>query len=90
VFDLGGGTLMCRSEVGDGVFEVKSTSGDTSWVGMILTRKLLTSRAVSRDRRGRFRRDRQALQRLMEAAEKAKIELSGVSVITTTLYHCNR
>jgi len=42
VFDLGGGTLMCRFEVGDGVFEVKSTSGDTSWVGMILTRKLLT------------------------------------------------
>ena len=88
VFDLGGGTFdVSLLEVGDGVFEVKSTSGDTQLGGNDFDRKVvdwlaeqfLEAEGVD------LRRDRQALQRLMEAAEKAKIELSAVSVTDINL-----
>jgi molecular chaperone DnaK len=88
VFDLGGGTFdVSILEVGDGVFEVKSTSGDTQLGGNEFDRKIVDwlaeqfLEAESVD----LRRDRQALQRLMEAAEKAKIELSAVSVTDINL-----
>jgi len=83
VFDLGGGTFdVSILEVGDGVFEVKATSGDTQLGGNDfdnrivdwLAEQFLETEGVD------LRRDRQALQRLTEAAEKAKIELSGVTV----------
>ncbi|MBE9124969.1 MULTISPECIES: molecular chaperone DnaK [unclassified Coleofasciculus] len=88
VFDLGGGTFdVSILEVGEGVFEVKSTSGDTQLGGNDFDRKIvdwlaeqfLESEGVD------LRRDRQALQRLMEASEKAKIELSGVGVTDINL-----
>jgi molecular chaperone DnaK len=88
VFDLGGGTFdVSILEVGDGVFEVKSTSGDTQLGGNDFDKKIvdwlaeqfLETEGVD------LRRDRQALQRLMEAAEKAKIELSAVSVTDINL-----
>ncbi|MFN7526909.1 MAG: molecular chaperone DnaK [Dolichospermum sp.] len=88
VFDLGGGTFdVSILEVGDGVFEVKATSGDTQLGGNDFDRKVvdwlaeqfLEAEGVD------LRRDRQALQRLMEAAEKAKIELSAVSVTDINL-----
>ena len=88
VFDLGGGTFdVSLLDVGDGVFEVKSTSGDTQLGGNDFDRKVvdwlaeqfLEAEGVD------LRRDRQALQRLMEAAEKAKIELSAVSVTDINL-----
>ncbi|MBZ0187806.1 MAG: molecular chaperone DnaK, partial [Candidatus Obscuribacterales bacterium] len=88
VFDLGGGTFdVSILEVGDGVFEVKSTSGDThlggddfdhcivSWVADEFT----NLEGID------LRKDRQALQRLTEAAEKAKIELSSVTETNLSL-----
>jgi molecular chaperone DnaK len=88
VFDLGGGTFdVSILEVGDGVFEVKATSGDTQLGGNDFDKKIvdwlaeqfLETEGVD------LRRDRQALQRLTEAAEKAKIELSGVTVTDINL-----
>ncbi|EGJ32748.1 chaperone protein DnaK [Moorena producens 3L] len=88
VFDLGGGTFdVSILEVGDGVCEVLSTSGDTQLGGNDFDRKIvdwlaeqfLKSEGID------LRRDRQALQRLTEAAEKAKIELSGVGVTEINL-----
>ncbi|PZU94383.1 MAG: molecular chaperone DnaK [Pseudanabaena sp.] len=82
VFDLGGGTFdVSILEVGDGVFEVMSTSGDTHLGGDDFDKKIVDFLA------GQFqsaegidlRKDKQALQRLTEAAEKAKIELSSVT-----------
>lgn len=88
VFDLGGGTFdVSILEVGDGVFEVKSTSGDTQLGGNDFDRRIvdwLAEEFLEREKVD-LRRDRQALQRLMEAAEKAKIELSGVSVTDINL-----
>ncbi|AKG21936.1 molecular chaperone DnaK [Calothrix sp. 336/3] len=88
VFDLGGGTFdVSILEVGDGVFEVKSTSGDTQLGGNDFDRKIvdwLAEQFLETDEVD-LRRDRQALQRLMEAAEKAKIELSAVSVTDINL-----
>ncbi len=88
VFDLGGGTFdVSILEVGDGVFEVKATSGDTQLGGNDFDRKIVDwladqfLEAEGVDLRG----ERQALQRLFEAAEKAKIELSGVSVTDINL-----
>lgn len=81
VFDLGGGTFdVSILEVGDGVFEVKSTSGDThlggdDWDQMIVN---WAADAFKNEQGVDLRSDRQALQRLREAAEKAKIELSSV------------
>ncbi len=80
VFDLGGGTFdVSVLEVGDGVFEVKSTNGDTHLGGDDYDQRIVDFLV------GEFRKeqgidlsgDRQAMQRLTEAAEKAKIELSG-------------
>jgi molecular chaperone DnaK len=82
VFDLGGGTFdVSTLEVGDGVFEVLSTNGDTHLGGDDFDKKIVDWLA------GQFqasegidlRKDKQALQRLTEAAEKAKIELSSVT-----------
>ena len=82
VFDLGGGTFdVSILEVGDGVFEVLATSGDTHLGGDDFDKKIVDYMA------GEFkkaegidlRQDKQALQRLTEAAEKAKIELSSVT-----------
>ena len=82
VFDLGGGTFdVSVLEVGDGVFEVLSTSGDTHLGGDDFDKKIVDSLAEEfRKTEGiDLRKDKQALQRLTEAAEKAKIELSSVT-----------
>jgi molecular chaperone DnaK len=82
VFDLGGGTFdVSVLEIGDGVFEVLSTSGDTHLGGDDFDKKIVDHLAGSfQSAEGiDLRKDKQALQRLMEAAEKAKIELSSVS-----------
>jgi len=79
VYDLGGGTFdISILEIGDGVFEVKSTSGDTFLGGEDFDQRLIDYIAEEfRKEHGiDLRRDRLALQRLKEAAEKAKIELS--------------
>ncbi|MHB1638796.1 MAG: molecular chaperone DnaK [Candidatus Dormibacteria bacterium] len=79
VFDLGGGTFdVSILEVGEGVFEVKSTNGDTHLGGDDYDRRVVDWMAeeFKRDQGIDLRADRQALQRLTEAAEKAKIELS--------------
>jgi molecular chaperone DnaK len=81
VFDLGGGTFdVSVLEVGDGVFEVKSTSGDTHLGGDDWDEKIVNWAAdeFKKEQGIDLRKDRQALQRLREAAEKAKIELSSV------------
>ena len=82
VFDLGGGTFdVSVLEVGEGVFEVLSTSGDTKLGGDDFDEKIV-SWLVSEFRNDEnidLTKDRQALQRLTEAAEKAKVELSSVS-----------
>jgi molecular chaperone DnaK len=79
VFDLGGGTLdVTIMELGDGVFEVKSTSGDTELGGTDMDEALLEY--IVKDFKEKegvdLKKDSMALQRLREAAEKAKIELS--------------
>jgi len=82
VFDLGGGTFdVSVLEVGDGVFEVKSTSGDTHLGGDDFDKRIVDWLAEEFKKKEGvdLRTDRQALQRLTEAAEKAKIELSGVT-----------
>jgi molecular chaperone DnaK len=82
VFDLGGGTFdVSILEVGDGVFEVLSTSGDTHLGGDDFDKKIVDYLAEEFRRAEGFdlRKDKQALQRLTEAAEKAKIELSSVT-----------
>ncbi len=88
VFDLGGGTFdVSVLEVGDGVFEVKSTSGDTQLGGNDFDKKIVDWLAEQfLEAEGvELRRDRSSLQRLMEAAERAKIELSGVTVTDINL-----
>ncbi|MGV0027111.1 molecular chaperone DnaK [Phormidesmis priestleyi] len=88
VFDLGGGTFdVSILEVGDGVFEVKATSGDTQLGGNDFDKKIVDFLAEQflETEKVDLRRDRQALQRLTEAAEKAKIELSGVAVTEINL-----
>lgn len=82
VFDLGGGTFdVSVLEVGDGVVEVKATNGDTHLGGDDWDQKIVNWAAEEFRRLEGIdlRADRQALQRLREAAEKAKIELSTVS-----------
>lgn len=79
VYDLGGGTFdISILEVGDGVFEVRSTNGDTYLGGDNFDEVIIDWIAgeFKRDQGIDLRQDRQALQRLKEAAEKAKIELS--------------
>jgi len=80
VYDLGGGTFdISVLEIGDGVFEVKSTNGDTFLGGEDFDKKIIDYLADEfRKEQGiDLRNDRLALQRLKEAAEKAKIELSS-------------
>ena len=82
VFDLGGGTFdVSILEVGDGVFEVLATSGDTHLGGDDFDKKIVDFLAEEFKKQEGIdlRQDKQALQRLTEAAEKAKIELSSVS-----------
>lgn len=81
VFDLGGGTFdVSILEVGDGVFEVKSTNGDTHLGGDNFDKVIVDWLAgeFQKDYGIDLRKDKQALQRLTEAAEKAKVELSSV------------
>jgi molecular chaperone DnaK len=80
VFDLGGGTFdVSILEVGDGVFEVKSTAGDTHLGGDDFDKRIVDwlVEEFKKDQGIDLSKDRQALQRLTEAAEKAKIELSS-------------
>ncbi|WP_411876784.1 molecular chaperone DnaK [Vulcanococcus limneticus] len=82
VFDLGGGTFdVSVLRIAQGVFDVKATSGDTQLGGNDWDRRIVDWLAdgFQAEHGLDLRRDRQALQRLTEAAEKAKIELSGVS-----------
>ena len=86
VFDLGGGTLdVTVMEMAQGVFEVKSTSGDTQLGGTDMDNLLIEFVAgqFKRDTGIDLRNDKMAIQRLREAAEKAKVELS--STLTTDI-----
>lgn len=88
VFDLGGGTFdVSVLEVGDGVFEVKSTSGDTHLGGDDWDERIVNWAAdrFQKEQGIDLRQDKQALQRLREAAEKAKIELSSIMETTISL-----
>ena len=88
VFDLGGGTFdVSILEVGDGVFEVKATSGDSRLVGDDFDQKVVNwiAEEFLKSEGIDLRKDRQALQRLTEAAEKAKIELSTLMETTVSL-----
>ena len=88
VFDLGGGTFdVSLLDVGDGVVEVRSTAGDTHLGGDDFDRRLVDYLADEfKSENGiDLRNDPQALQRLFEAAEKAKVELSSVSQTQVSL-----
>src|SRR6516225_1056596 len=88
VFDLGGGTFdVSILDIGDGVVEVRATSGDTHLGGDDFDRRIVDYLAdeFQRDNGIDLRSDRQALQRLFEAAEKAKVELSAVTQTTISL-----
>ncbi|MEW6082846.1 MAG: molecular chaperone DnaK [Bacillota bacterium] len=88
VWDLGGGTFdVSILDVGDGVFQVKSTNGDTHLGGDDYDHALLEYVAgeFKKDQGIDLTKDRQALQRLLEAAEKAKTELSTVFETTISL-----
>jgi molecular chaperone DnaK len=81
VFDLGGGTFdISILDVGDGVFEVRSTNGDTFLGGDDWDQRIIdwVADEFRKDQGIDLRQDRQALQRLKEACEKAKVELSTV------------
>jgi molecular chaperone DnaK len=88
VFDLGGGTFdVSVLDIGDGVVEVRATAGDTHLGGDDFDRRLVDYLAdeFQRDNGIDLRADPQALQRLFEAAEKAKVELSAVTQTTVSL-----
>jgi molecular chaperone DnaK len=88
VFDLGGGTFdVSILTVGEGVVEVRSTAGDTHLGGDDFDRRLVDSLAeeFKKENGIDLRTDPQALQRLFEAAEKAKVELSAVTQTTVNL-----
>lgn len=88
VFDLGGGTFdVSVLEVGEGIFEVKSTSGDTHLGGDDFDKKIVDWIAgeFQKNEGIDLRKDKQAFQRLTEAAEKAKIELSNTTQTTVNL-----
>ena len=88
VFDLGGGTFdVSILDIGDGVFEVRATSGDTQLGGNDFDKRIVDWLADEfLEQEGiDLRKERQSLQRLTEAAEKAKIELSGVAVTEINL-----
>jgi molecular chaperone DnaK len=88
VFDLGGGTFdVSLLDVGDGVVEVRSTAGDTHLGGDDFDRRIVDYLAdeFKKTEGIDLRNDPQALQRLFEAAERAKVELSSVSQTTVNL-----
>ncbi len=88
VFDLGGGTFdVSILDIGDGVVEVRATAGDTHLGGDDFDRRIVDYLAdeFQRDNGIDLRADPQALQRLFEAAEKAKVELSSVTQTTVSL-----
>ena len=88
VFDLGGGTFdVSILEVGDGLCEVRSTAGDTHLGGDDFDKALAdwVAEEFKKDQGIDIRKDRQALQRLYEAAEKAKVELSTTAQTTVNL-----
>ncbi len=88
VYDLGGGTFdVSVLDVGDGVFEVRSTAGDTHLGGDDWDQRIVDFVAdeFRKDQGIDLRKDKQALQRLREAAEKAKIELSNVTQTNVNL-----
>ena len=88
VFDLGGGTFdVSLMSISNGVFDVKATSGDTQLGGNDFDQKIVDWLAEDFLKKNQIdlRRDRQSLQRLTEAAEKAKQELSGVQVTPISL-----
>src|SRR5213078_814584 len=82
VYDLGGGTFdISVLEIGDGVFEVKATNGDTFLGGEDFDKRVIDYLAdeFKKEQGIDLRNDKLALQRLKEAAEKAKIELSSAT-----------
>ena len=88
VYDLGGGTFdVSILDIGDGVVEVRATAGDTHLGGDDFDRRIVDYLAdeFQRDNGIDLRSDPQALQRLFEAAEKAKVELSSVTQTTISL-----
>jgi len=88
VYDLGGGTFdISILEIGDGVFEVKATNGDTFLGGEDFDAKIVEflADAFKKDEGIDLKKDRLALQRLKEAAEKAKIELSSAQTTEVNL-----
>ena len=88
VYDLGGGTFdVSLMEVGDGVFEVLATGGDTKLGGDDFDNRLIEYIAdeFKKENGIDLRNDRMAMQRLKEAAEKAKIELSGLMSVNVNL-----
>jgi molecular chaperone DnaK len=88
VFDLGGGTFdVSVLDIGEGVVEVRATAGDTHLGGDDFDRRLVDYLAdeFQRDNGIDLRQDPQALQRLFEAAEKAKVELSSVTQTSISL-----
>src|ERR1700759_1273542 len=88
VYDLGGGTFdVSMLQIGDGVVEVLATAGDTHLGGDDFDRRIVDYLAdeFQRDNGIDLRTDPQALQRLFEAAEKAKVELSSVTQTTVSL-----
>jgi molecular chaperone DnaK len=88
VFALGGGTFdVSILDVGEGVFEVRATSGDTHLGGDDFDKRVVdwVAEEFKRDQGIDLRKDRQALQRLTEAAERAKIELSSTLETTISL-----
>ena len=88
VFDLGGGTFdVSLLRIANGVFDVKATNGDTQLGGNDFDQRIVDwlAEAFLKEHTIDLRRDRQALQRLTEAAEKAKQELSGVTTTPVSL-----
>jgi molecular chaperone DnaK len=88
VYDLGGGTFdVSLMEVGDGVFEVLATGGDTKLGGDDFDNRLIDYIAAEFQKESGIdlKKDRMALQRLKEAAEKAKVELSGLMTANVNL-----
>jgi molecular chaperone DnaK len=88
IYDLGGGTFdISILELGDGIYEVKSTAGDTYLGGEDFDKKIMDWLLADFERSNGIdlRQDRMALQRLKEAAEKAKCELSSAVEATITL-----
>ncbi|MDD3364072.1 MAG: molecular chaperone DnaK [Syntrophomonas sp.] len=88
IFDLGGGTFdVSVLDIGDGVVEVRSTSGDTHLGGDDFDKMVVDwlAEEFQKNEGIDLRKDKQALQRLYEAAEKAKVELSSTTTTTVTL-----